>query len=414
MDIVDVLFVKGFSGFYFDDQAAVRDGANHDGFTYIGRPETDGFSSIRQAGECISVVMRLSDGRLAKGDCTAVQYSGAAGRDPLFLADGYLPLLEERIKPRLVGRKAEDFLENSRWIDGLEVDGVRLHTAIRYGVSQAFLDAAAVSRGITPTEVICDAYGLPVVPEPVRLFGESGDDRYQAVDKMIMKNVDALPHALINNVNEKLGPKGEKLVEYLHWLSVRIRTLRTDPAYVPQLQVAVFGTIGMLFHNNPEKVAAYLARLEDAAKPFSLYVESPVDTGSRAAQIETFGAIRDAEKRIGCSVRIVADDWCNTYQDTVDFVDSGCCDMIQIKTPDLGAVHNTVEAVLYCNRHGTESYLGGSCNETDVSARMSVHLGLASRPNLLMVKPGMGFDEGLMIVRNEMARTIAVLRSTGR
>ena len=110
-------------------------------------------------------------------------------------------------------------------------------------------------------------------------------------------------------------------------------------------------------------------------------------------------------------MKIVADEWCNPYQDIVDFTDAASCHMVQIKTPDLGSIHNIVDAVLYCNSHSMEAYQGGTCNETDVSARTCVHVALAARPMRMLVKPGMGFDEGLDIVFNEMNRTIALLQA---
>jgi methylaspartate ammonia-lyase len=36
---------------------------------------------------------------------------------------------------------------------------------------------------------------------------------------------------------------------------------------------------------------------------------------------------------------------------------------------------------------------------------------LAARPMRMLIKPGMGFDEGLNIVFNEMNRTIALLQT---
>ncbi|TVR05768.1 MAG: methylaspartate ammonia-lyase, partial [Spirochaetaceae bacterium] len=58
-----------------------------------------------------------------------------------------------------------------------------------------------------------------------------------------------------------------------------------------------------------------------------------------------------------------------------------------------------------------EAYQGGTCNETDVSARVCVHLALAARPMRMLVKPGMGFDEGMVVVYNEMMRTLALLEA---
>lgn len=114
-------------------------------------------------------------------------------------------------------------------------------------MSQALLDAAALATGRLKTEVVCDEWQLPCVPEAIPLFGQSGDDRYIAVDKMILKGVDVLPHALINNVEEKLGFKGEKLREYVRWLSDRILSLRTSERYHPTLHIDVYGTIGLIF-----------------------------------------------------------------------------------------------------------------------------------------------------------------------
>lgn len=411
MRITQAHFVAGYSAFYFDDQKAIKNGAGQDGFVYVGNAVTEGFHEIRQAGECVSVLLVLENGSVAVGDCAAVQYSGAGGRDPLFLGKSFVPFLEQHLKPLLEGRAVDTFLDNARYFDTLEIDGKRLHTAIRYGLTQALLDATALSRQITKAEVILDEYHLPLIAEPVPLFGQSGDDRYSAVDKMLLKDVDALPHGLINNVPDKLGYKGEKLEEYIRWLVARVEKLRTRPDYRPCLHIDVYGTIGLIFDQDANRVADYIAGLEKAAGSLDLYIEGPVDAGSKEAQIEELGKITRRLQELGSPIKLVADEWCNTFEDVVDFTDARCCHMAQIKTPDLGGIHNIVEAVLYCNSNGMEAYQGGTCNETDVSARTCVHLALAARPMRMLVKPGMGFDEGMNIVHNEMHRTLALLKA---
>jgi methylaspartate ammonia-lyase len=126
-------------------------------------------------------------------------------------------------------------------------------------------------------------------------------------------------------------------------------------------------------------------------------------------QIEVLRDIRQYLERSGSTVKIVADEWCNTYEDVIDFTDAAACHMVQIKTPDLGGIQEIVESVLYCQAHGMEAYQGGTCNETDVSAQCCVHLAMAARPARMLAKPGMGFDEGFTIVKNEMQRIRAVL-----
>ena len=113
-------------------------------------------------------------------------------------------------------------------------------------------------------------------------------------------------------------------------------------------------------------------------------------------------------------VQFVADEWCNTLEDIKDFVLAKAGHMIQIRHPDLGGINNSVEAVLFCREHGVIPYLGGTCNETERSAQITVQLAVATRPRQILSKPGMGVDEGLCICTNEMNRLVALLKSKAR
>lgn len=408
MKITNVHLAPGYSAFYFDDQAAIKAGARQDGFVYTGAPLTPGFEQVRQCGESISILLELENGQLAEGDCAAVQYSGAGGRDPLFTAERFIPLIQGHLVPRLIGLDVSHFRDHTIFFDALEVEGAPLHTAVRYGLSQALLDATAMATGRQKYQVVADEWDLPRQAAPLQLFGQSGDDRYNAVDKMILKQVSALPHGLINNVPQKLGETGGKLAEYVSWLAHRIRSLRRSSAYNPVLHIDVYGTVGTIFDNDPERIADYLVTLEKRADGFPLYIEGPADAGSKDGQIVLLSAIKAALAARGSKVKIVADEWCNTFQDVVDFVDARAADMVQIKTPDLGSLHNTIDSVLYCKAQGVEAYQGGTCNETDISARACLHAAMATRPERVLIKPGMGFDEGMTIVANEMNRILAV------
>ena len=410
MKIVDLVCSAGRTGFYFDDQRAIKGGAGHDGIFYVGAPVTEGFTAVRQAGESISVMLILEDGQVAYGDCAAVQYSGAGGRDPLFLAKDFIPLIEEHIKPQLVGKEANDFRGLCAMMEAIQVNGKRLHTAIRYGVSQAILDAVAKATGRLMCEVVADEYGCTVSDKPLNIFTQSGDDRYSNADKMIIKGAQVLPHALINNVEEKLGKNGEKLAEYVAWLRDRILSMRLDPSYNPVIHIDVYGTIGAAMGNHEyKKMADYIEELGKIAKPLHLRIEGPMDCDStREEQIEALSALTAELDARGCDVELVADEWCNTLEDIKLFADKKAGHMVQIKTPDLGGVNNTIEAVLYCKEKGIGAYQGGTCNETDRSAQVCVHCAMATQPVQILAKPGMGVDEGYMIVYNEMNRIMAI------
>jgi len=409
MKIRQVICSSGRTSFFFDDQRAIKAGAIQDGAAYRGEPVTEGFSAVRQAGESISVMLLLDDGQIAYGDCAAVQYSGAGGRDPLFLADDFIPIIENRIAPMLIGREVSSFRALSEEIDQMTdgKTGKRLHTAMRYGVSQAILNAAAKSAKMLMAEIVADEYGTDVSDTEIPIFTQSGDSRYENADKMILKGAQVLPHGLINNVETKLGRHGELLIEYIRWLKNRIIQLRPYETYNPVLHLDVYGTIGIAFERNLKRIFEYLVKLQNEADPFLIRIEGPIDMEDRERQMLALKELTEMVDNEGLKLQIVADEWCNTLEDIKYFADNRAGHMIQIKTPDLGGINNTAEAALYCKSKGIGVYQGGTCNETDRSAQICTHIAMAVKPDQILAKPGMGVDEGYMIVYNEMKRILA-------
>ena len=410
MKIIDVLCAPGMAGFFFDDQAAIKNGAKNDGAFYVGAPATPGFTAIRQAAESISVLFVLEDGSVAYGDCAAVQYSGAGGRDPLFLAKDFIPVIQREIAPLYKGRDITSFRELAALVDEKTnpATGKPYHTAIRYGVTQACLDAVARNNKTLMAKIVAAEYGSSVSNTLVPIFTQSGDDRYTNADKMIMRGANVLPHGLFNNVPEKLGLKGEKLRDYITWLVRRSVELAPYPGYQPVLHIDVYGTMSIAFNNQLEVIADYLGTLEKAAGNLRIRIEGPVDMGSKAAQIDGLRTLRELVDAKGIRVEIVADEWCNTFEDVQDFTLAKAGHMAQVKAPDLGGVNNIVEALLFCKKHGMGAYLGGSCSETNRSAEICAHIAMATSPDQILAKPGMGVDEGYMLVYNEMQRILAL------
>lgn len=412
MKITKVVCSKSLTGFYFDDQKAIKAGATQDGFTYTGEPVTPKFSAIRQKGEAVSIMLVLEDGQVAVGDAAAVQYSGTGGRDDLFLSDDGIQVLETQIIPLLIGRDISKFRPIAEEISALKIDGKLIHTALRYGLSQALLDAAAKANQITMAEVVRKEYKLTSnVYHRIPMFAQTGDDRYNNVDKMIMKEIEVMPHALINNIEKKLGFHGEILKEYIAWLRGRVIQLRNRPDYTPIFHIDVYGTIGTIFDNNVQKIYEYIKELEELAAPFALRIEGPVDAGNRR---DTMVALRDITSLIDhnhSKVEIVADEWCNTLDDVKYFADNKAGHMLQVKTPDLGGVNNIIEALIYCKEHNIGAYSGGTCNETNISAEVTTNIAIACDAKQCLAKPGMGTDEGIMIVNNVMNRTLALIAS---
>jgi len=463
--ITRVLAVPAVGAYYYDDLSALQARPIPLAERYTARPVTPGFRRVREVAEAVSVGLVLDTGQVAWGDCAAVEFSGKAGRDPIFRTEGGLATIRRTVAPALQGRaltgfrelaaEVEALLESvevirplphleedgaekewsrrelltapARWLRPERVAGVepteeevtghvteerRLHTAIRYGVSQALLKGAALARGVTMAEVIAQEWGLPLPDAPVPIHAQSGGQRYDNADKMIARRVASLPHALVDNIPEQLGEDGNELTRYARWLKARVQELGGED-YCPTIHLDVHGALGQIFENNLGRVLGHLHALELAVQPYPLRVECPVMMESRAAQIQAMKTLREYVRLRKMNVQLVADEWANTLDDIRAFVDAQAVDMIQIKMPDLGSVHNTVEAVLSCQAGGVRAFLGGSCAETDLSARVAVHVALATRPDILMAKPGMGVDEGITVVQNEMARTLAWIGARG-
>lgn len=405
--------VPGLSGYYFQDQAAIQNEPSQDGFVYEGEPVTEGFQRIQQPGESVCVLLTLSNGRVARGDCVAVVFSGVAGRDPLFDPAHHVPVIEDELASVLLGRPAAAFEDNVVLLEEFETAaGERLHSAVRYGISQALLDAAAVTRRTTKAAVLADVYDTVVADQPVPLYAQSGDNHRENADKMIHKSVDVLPHGSFHSLDE-LGKEGTELLQYTRWLSDRVSCLGHD-GYSPRIHLDLYGQLGEVHSpsTDMEQLLGYLDRLQAAASPYPLTVEAPIHEENRESQIRSMARLRRRLAERNLPIRIAADEWCNTLADVRAFVDAEAVDLVQVKMPDVGGVHRSMEAVSHCEGTSVSAFLGGSANETDLSARCSAHVALASEPSYVLAKPGVSVDAAVLIVENEMRRVVA-RRHTG-
>ena len=71
-------------------------------------------------------------------------------------------------------------------------------------------------------------------------------------------------------------------------------------------------------------------------------------------------------------------------------------------------------ADILINEKKVGSYCGGTCNETNISAQTTTNIAIACMADQCLAKPGMGVDEGYMIVRNEMNRVLAIANSRNK
>lgn len=406
MKIADVLFSTGMSGFFNYDYQALRLGGDRDGFVFRGEALTEGFDSPVQVGESLSVMLVTDRGDVAIGDCVAVIFAGLAGRDPLFRPER-VKHAALHLRERLLGRELRGFRELSRLVDEPLPDGSLAHTALRYGFSQALLHGVALAQGKPMATVIAGEYGTQIAASTVALLVNSPVHDPLHVDRIILKQAELLPHGSFTNAQRDLGQGGEKLLSYAQRVVQRIKAIG-PVGYNPQIHLDVYGTLGEMLDHDIARLVEFLRAVCDVVHPYRLIVESPFIMGTRDEQIRTYQEIRTAIDRSGLPVEVVVDEWCNTLDDVVAFSDAQSGHYLQVKMPDLGGVHHTIEAVLYAKRKGLKVSLGGSLNETDVSTRVSTHVAMATQPDYLFAKPGYGGDEAMMMIRNEMRRIVVL------
>jgi methylaspartate ammonia-lyase len=75
------------------------------------------------------------------------------GRDVVFDSAVAAETIQSHVAPILRGRELGDFRSVAAVVDALMIDGRPLHTAARYGVTQALLDAVAKARRVTMAQL---------------------------------------------------------------------------------------------------------------------------------------------------------------------------------------------------------------------------------------------------------------------
>ena len=287
MHIADVIAVPGSAAYFFDDQAAILAGAQRDGLNYPGTPLTPGFEHIRQPAAAVSVLLVLSDGQVAHGDCVSVQYSGVGGRDPLLDGPGLAARIDDEVAPALRGRTVDRYEP----FKALLADFAPLGTAAAYGLSQALLDACARANRCT----MAAARPARVGPRhPAGAGAGVRPDRRGPPQRRGQDDPQACRLAATRPDQQPVARRpGRQRAGRLRRLGPRPHpALAQDASYRPILHFDTYATPGLAFDGDLARVTALLLAMEQAARPYALRVEHPVDSGGRAEQIRDFVALR--------------------------------------------------------------------------------------------------------------------------
>jgi methylaspartate ammonia-lyase len=397
--IDEIVALPGIGGYWVNDQLAVQQGAAKDGFFFRGKPVLAGFSQIREPSNAILIVIKLADGQVAYGDCVTVLNAGYAGR-PRPIRSEWVPTVSARLSQAFNGSsyaRLQDAFDAIDQVDLADIDDT-LALPVAYGVSQALLNAAALARHQPAARVLMDEFEAGGVERMPQIAGSAGGDWYNNVDKAIARRLAMFPQSAIQTAKEC-----EALPEYAGWIMRRLHEL-APPDYRPDMHFDFHSALGRMFENRVDAVGAYLAGIVATCKGLKVYFEDPMLASSTEEAIEQMARIRNWLESHGVDCGLIADQWANGREQMETFMAARVVHAMQIKMPDNGSLKNTVWALQQSRATGTLAFLGGSNNETDISSRATVHMGVAFGAWRMLSKPGMGFDEGVMVMTNELQR----------
>ncbi|MBN1660303.1 MAG: hypothetical protein JXA93_18035 [Anaerolineae bacterium] len=447
--IVQVLAVPASAAGYYEDRAALD--AEHVPLPqrFTAPPASPGFRALREPAEAVSVGLVLDTGGVAWGDCAAP----AEGDCAPFRADDGVAALRDVVAPRLAGRQVTTLREMAgdvaALVEAIEIErpvvrekpgaeGVSrralltspvravqaalesptervrverpLHPAVRFGLGQALLRAVALARGMTPAGVVAAEWDLPAPGGPVPVHACAGHDWHDDADRMIVRRVAALPGGQVDHVEQQVGADGAELGRYLRWLAGRIKELAGEE-YQPVIHVDLRGALGTTQRDHVGHMLGQLYAWQVAAAPYMLRVEDPVVKDDRAVQIKRLAELREGIRLRRLKVQIAAGAGVHTLGDVLAFIDGGAASLIHLRLPALGDLHAAVDAIRACQGAGIGVLVDGGIAGTDLSAQAAAHLALATGADLVAAGPGTGVDEGIGVVHNEMARTLALSAS---
>jgi methylaspartate ammonia-lyase len=406
MRIVKVLASEGVGGSYCTDQDAVAGGATVDGLFVRGKPVLPGFRTCRDVASAVCLQLVLEDGQVAHGDGTSLVYPGRGGADPPFAAADLIPIAEGPVAKALVGQAVDQYQPLAREVDDLRVDGRRMHSALRWGLSTALLDAAALAGKVTKAEVLAREWGTSLGDRPPRLNVQHGLGWDLGIDKAILRRAATYHRATHHRAMWDDHPRALKLFRD-RLLEFGAPGLRVD------IQLDMNGFGGRVFDNDAGRIAAHMAELERAVEPVGILFGSPVEMEDRASQIAKLVELRRAMPAAGVKGELVADHWCLRYDDHVAFAEAGAAHYHSVRAVALGSLPETVDALVYLKRRGIKTWLSGTGTGTDRTGQALAHVALATEPDLMTATPGGGVDEGHSIAMNEVSRALALIRARG-
>ena len=402
---------------------------------------------VAQRQEIVLIGLQLSNGRIAWGDCVADPYTAIP-----FTAQYGLEAIETYVRPRLRGQTVTSISALMMHLEGIREtvlvtethqstppqpkgpsrrDILRgswqpttavpesiirryeverpLHPALRYGLSQALLQAVALAQDKSLLAVLCDTYDLPMSPTAVPLHAEINPHLPLDIATITQNPIQSVGYSTGGaNPSLELGPNGTVLQRFVRQLKESL--LETADPQTLAFYLTVRGGYGHLCDNNLGKILGMLVGLEKAAEPFLVRIQDPFVLDEQAEQIKQMANLKSYLRSRSMKLQLVAQAGIHSAADALAFVAGDAAHMLHLHLPQMGDIGEGIKAAKICQENGIGVLWGGSPEETEVAARSTVQTALAVQPRLLLVKNGRLGSTAASLMYNEMTRILAAVK----
>lgn len=451
-----IFLQPGQTGFYFDDKQAwsgLSRKQQLSGFP-LAPAITPGFTNVREPGESVTITLCLegsSGSHTLLGSCAAIQYAGSGGRKKRFCAAMVLKELKN-----FDFSAALQAIADAPHVATIRACITQQNSPVRaYGLGQVFLQFAAFASGQSVpeftaryvlshplcTDILRDHLQSIILktarPEALvdlPLFFQTGDNRTSMVEELLGNakylSLAAYPHGLFNS-RDKL----ETVSHYLKlWTQYERDICGTINAH-SFLHCDTYGQIAELINDGKvtscdkrliHKVGTWILKAAKHSEKI-IRIEGAIEIKSadnnlpdgrektclREEQIKANAQLLTYLYKKGYTGQIVSDEYVNSIADMAEFIgeikqicqedrlDTGAVlkhYMIQIKTPVLDDFTQIIDAIMYCASEGVSVYVGGTCNETTISAHHVYTIAAVLKPAItqVLIRPGMDVRMSLL------------------
>ncbi|MCB8945055.1 MAG: hypothetical protein H6658_15015 [Ardenticatenaceae bacterium] len=279
---------------------------------------------------------------------------------------------------------------------------------LRYGLSQALVQAVAHERGQGVADVLVEEYGLVSRKTAVPLHAEINPLTPLSLEMIVNNPIASIGYSISGtNPVAELGQNGEVLQRFAR----QLKEMLVETADPPSLSFYfnVRGGYGRLCGDNLGQILGMLYGLEKAAEPFLVRVQDPFIFPDQAAQIKNLASLKSYLQTRKMKLQLVAQSGIHTATAAQALVQADAAHMLHLHLPQMGSLDEGVTAVQHCQQNNIAVLWGGTPEETEIAARLSMQAALAVQPDLLLVKLGRLGETAVSLLHNEMTRQVVTM-----